>query len=53
MCIKCGSFKHIDELLKEDKLVFYVMINPKEDANQGNDFLVCNRNMWDTKLVRF
>ncbi|KAJ9686937.1 hypothetical protein PVL29_015685 [Vitis rotundifolia] len=46
-----GNFKHIDELLKEDKLVFYVMINPKEDANQGNDLLVCNRSMWGTKLV--
>ncbi|RVW68465.1 hypothetical protein CK203_060175 [Vitis vinifera] len=27
------------------------MINPKEDANQGNNLLVCNRSMWGTELV--
>eukprot|EP00261_Vitis_vinifera_P037594 XP_019078837.1 PREDICTED: uncharacterized protein LOC100250179 isoform X2 [Vitis vinifera] len=46
-----GDWDHIHELLGERKLLFYVMINPKDDANQGNDLLLSLRSNWATKRV--
>ncbi|KAJ9686924.1 hypothetical protein PVL29_015679 [Vitis rotundifolia] len=46
-----GDLKDIYELLREGKLLWYVMINPKDDANQGNDLLASTRSMWAAELV--
>ena len=53
MRFKCGSFKHIAEFMGDVKVVVYVMINPKDDANQGNDLLAFNRSIFLKQLVSF
>ncbi|KAL6322365.1 hypothetical protein AAG906_007918 [Vitis piasezkii] len=46
-----GDFKQMEKLLRERKLVYYVMINPKDDANQGNDLLRSICSMLGTEWV--
>ncbi|XP_034709602.1 uncharacterized protein LOC117932456 [Vitis riparia] len=46
-----GDFKHMEKLLRERKLVYYVMINPKDDANQGNHLLRSICSMLGTEWV--
>ncbi|RVW84701.1 hypothetical protein CK203_044623 [Vitis vinifera] len=45
------SWDDILELAPGGKLVYYVMINPKDDANQGNDLLLSLRSIFATELV--
>eukprot|EP00261_Vitis_vinifera_P025000 XP_010657550.1 PREDICTED: uncharacterized protein LOC104880954 [Vitis vinifera] len=46
-----GDWDDILELAPGGKLVYYVMINPKDDANQGNDLLLSLRSIFATELL--